>query len=155
MSFTLKKMNKKNELNKYGIFLLDIYLLDYYGVKVFFQVCKTTTETVYLVELATKTTKYGIMLTKTIKASKKPIIIHQNNTYTKSNYEVRPINLKDNEIWLPIEINYNDPIYIEAKKYYDYPAYGFAYAVPITDVLNKYWEKPVEKNKEKEIIYYC
>ena len=146
----------KNELNKYGIFLLDIYMLDYYGIKVFFQVCKTTRETVYLVELATKVTKYGIMLTKTIKPSKKPYFVRYNNTYTKSEYQVKPINLKDKQIWLPIEIKYTDKIYEEAKKYYDYPVWGYAYAVPmkLDDVLNKYWELPKEKEKE-EVIYYC
>lgn len=140
-----------NELNECGIFLLDIYLLDYYGIKTFFQVCKTTKETVYLVELATKTTKYGIMLTKHIKASKKPLIVRFNNTYTKSQYEVKPINLNGKEFWLPIPINYGDPIYKEAEKYDFCPACGYAYAVPIKDVINKYWEKPVETVKEEKI----
>lgn len=140
-----------NELNRNGIFLLDIYLLDYYGIKVFFQVCKTTRDTVYLVELATKVTKEGIMLTKRIKASKKPIIIRLNNTPTKSKYEVKPIKLNGKDFWLPIAINYNDPIYEEAQKYHEYPVSGIAYAVPIKDVLNKYWEKPVEIGKEEVI----
>lgn len=141
-----------NEINKYGIFLLDIYLLDYYGIKVFFQVCKTTKDTVFLVELATKRTKQGIMLTKRIKASKKPYIIHTNNTYTKTKYEVQPINLNDREYWLPIEINYGDKIHTDAFKYCDFPSVGYAYAVPIKDYLNKYWEKP--KECETETICY-
>lgn len=141
----------KNELNRFGIFLLDIYLLDYYGVKVFLQVCKTTKETVYLTELATKNTKYGIMLTRRIKASKKPLIVRNDNTPTKSQYEVKPINLNDKEYWLPIEIKYGDPIYLEACKYHDYPACGYAYAVPIKDVINKYWEKPIEIEREEKI----
>lgn len=140
-----------DELNECGIFLLDIYMLDYYGTKTFFQVCKTTKETVYLVELATKTTKCGIMLTKRIKASKKPLIVRFNNAYTKSQYEVKPINLNDKEYWLPIEIKYGDPIYLEARKYHDCPACGYAYAVPVKDVINKYWEKPVETVKEEKI----
>ena len=64
-----------DELNDYGIFLLDIYVLNYYGIKVFFQVCKTTEKSVYLIELATKRYKNGIMLTKNFSASKKPYII--------------------------------------------------------------------------------
>ena len=135
-------MTDFKELNESGIFLLDTYLLDYYGVKVFFQVCKTTKHSVYLVELATKKTKYGIMLTKRIKASKKPLVILKNNTYTKSEYEVTPINLNGKEYWLPIEIHYGDLIHQEAEKYYDFPAVGYAYAVPIKDVINKYWETP-------------
>ena len=144
-----------DELNECGIFLLDIYLLDYYGIKTFFQVCKTTQKTVYLVELATKKTKYGIMLTKHIKASKKPLIICFNNTPTKTQYQVKPINLNGKEFWLPIPINYGDPIYKEAEKYDSCPACGYAYAVPIKDVINKYWEKPVEIEKEEEKINWA
>ena len=144
-----------NEINKYGIFLLDIYLLNYYGVKVFFQVCKTTKETVFLIELATKETKEGIMLTKRIKASKKPLIIRENNTHTKSKFEVKPIQLNSlnrNDYWLPIDIKVGDPIWNEAQKYNEFPAFGVAYAVKITDVINKYWEKPcVVKCEEDEV----
>ena len=142
-----------DELNDCGIFLLDIYLLDYYGIKVFFQVCKTTKNTVYLVELATKRTKYGIMLTKHIKASKNPLIVRSNNTYTKSEYEVKPINLSGKEYWLPIEIKYGDPIHKEAEKYDFCPVCGYAYAVPIKDVINKYWKAPSEIEKEEEISW--
>ena len=49
-----------NEPNRYGIYLLDMYMLDYYGIKLFFQVCKTTENSVFLVELATKRYKDGI-----------------------------------------------------------------------------------------------
>lgn len=141
----------EDELNECGIFLLDIYLLDYYGIKTFFQVCKTTKKTVFLVELATKTTKNGIMLTKRIKASKKPLIIRSDNAYTKSTYEVKPINMNGKDFWLPILIKYGDPIHIEAEKYDDFPVCGYAYAVPIKDVINKYWEKPIDIVKEEKI----
>ena len=91
------------------------------------------------------------MLTKRIKASKKPLIVRFNNTPTQSQYEVKPINLNDKEFWLPIEINYGDPIYKEAEKYHEFPACGIAYAVPIKDIINKYWEAPIEKPKEEKI----
>ena len=90
------------------------------------------------------------MLTKRLKASKKPYIIKDNNTRTKTQYEVQPINLNDKEYWLPIEINYGDTIHTEAFKYCDFPAVGYTYAVPIKDYLNKYWEKPVEKEEETD-----
>ena len=61
-----------DELNKYDIFLLDVFVLNYYGILVFFQVCKTKKDSVFLVELATKRYKNGITLTKGFKASKKP-----------------------------------------------------------------------------------
>lgn len=141
---------ERDELNEQGIFLLDIYMLDYYGIKVFFQVCKTRKNSVYLVELATKRYKNGTMLTKTIKASKKPIIITSNNTYTKSTYKVYPVKLY-NEYWLPIDIKYGSSINNLAKEYVDYPSFGTAYAIPIKDYLNKYWEQREKKQKEEKI----
>lgn len=140
-----------DELNQDGIFLLDIYLLDYYGIKVFFQVCKTTKNTVYLVELATKRTKQGIMLTKRIKPTKKPLIILKDNTYTKSQYEVNPVRLIQSECWLPIQIKYGDPIFREAERIMKYPACGYTYAVPIKDVINKYWKAPKKPKIEENV----
>lgn len=148
MNFKLKRPTN-DELNEFDIMLLDTYILDYYGIKVFFQVCKTKPKSVCLVELATKKTKYGIMLTKQIKASKKPLIITENNTYTKSQYEVYPINLNGDEYWLPIPIDRNSPIYKEALQYEDCPSCGIAYAVPIKEIINMYWDCP-EKKKEQE-----
>lgn len=139
-----------DELNECGILLLDIYMLDYCGIKVFFQVCKTTRKTVYLVELATKETEHGIMLSKGLKASKDPLIVLTDNTPTKSKYEVTPIKLNGKEYWLPIPIGYSDPIHAEATRYSDFPPCGYAYAVPIGDVVDKYWEKPhpIERKKK-------
>ena len=138
-----------DEINKQGIFLLDIYMLDYYGVKVFFQVCKTTENSVFLVELATKRYKNGIMLTKNLNASKNPYIILNNNTRTKSTYEVSPTKLDTNEYMLPIEVKINSKLYLEAQKHISYPIYGTAYAVHIKDYLNKYWINEQEKTVEK------
>ena len=134
-----------NELNNKGIFLLDVFMLDYCGIKVFFQVCKTTDESVLLVELATKRYKNGIMLTKNLLVSKKPYIIINNNTHTRSTYEVYPINMENREYWLPIEIKMGSKLYSEAHS--DYPPIGIAYAVPIRSFLNKYWidDKEIEK----------
>ena len=41
----------------------------------------------------------------------------------------------------------------EAEKYDSCPACGYAYAVPIKDVINKYWEKPVKIEKEEKITF--
>lgn len=140
-----------NELNNQGIFLLDVFMLDYCGIKVFFQVCKTTEKSVFLVELATKRYKNGIMLTKNLSVSKKPYIIINNNTRTRSTYEVYPINMdmENREYWLPIEIKINSRIYKEARK--EYSPIGIAYAVPIRDFLNKYWLEDEEIEKIEEI----
>lgn len=137
-------------LNDYGIFIADIYLLSYCGIIVFFQVCKTRKKSVYLVELATKKYKNGTMLTKTIHASKKPLIIKQNNTIRKTTYEIYPIQI-DNEYLLPIPVNYGDDLYREAEKYVDYPPTGYVYAVPIKDYGNKYWYNGITKEKKYKI----
>ena len=49
-------------MNVHGVFLQDIYLLSYCGIKVIFQVCKTYERSVCLIELATKKYKNGISL---------------------------------------------------------------------------------------------
>ena len=131
-----------------GIELLDLYLLSYAGIKVIFQVCKTTRNTVFLVELATKKYRDGYSLTKTFKPSKKPLIIKNKNIFTKSTYEVCAIR-PDKK--LPIKIDLSTKIFWEAQKYVDYPLIGTFLAVPFVDYLNKYWKKPKKKEKEKNI----
>ncbi len=146
-----------DELNEDGIFICDYYMLDYYGVLVIFQVCKTRKKSVYLIELATKIIDNKIMLTDQIKASKKPLVIRENNVFTKSTYEVTPIRLNGKDLWLPIKIDFGDPIFLEAKKYEPYPAWGYAYALPVKreDVVGIYWEMPEKienKNRKKTKI---
>ena len=137
-------------INEYGVFIGDVYVLNYYGVLVFFRVCETRKETVFLVELGTKKYKNGIMLRKGLKASKTPLVVLKNNTYSKTNFEVKPIKLFDEQYWLPIEVKYGDPLHKEACKYHEFPSVGFVYAVPLEDYLNKYWENDkviIEKEK--------
>ena len=133
----------KNELNDFNIFLLDIFVLNYYGILVFFQVCKTTEKSVFLVELATKKYKNGIMLTKRLTTSKNPYIILNNNTHTKSDYEVYP-----SRVGLPIEVEYNSRLYNEALEKNGVALAGTFYAVHCWDYLNKYWvsNKKLDKN---------
>ena len=140
----------EDELNIYGVCLLDVYMLDYCGVKVFFQVCRTRAETVFLTELATKKTKYGIMLCSGLGSSKKPLVVTEGNTHTKSRYEVKPIRI-ENEYWLPIEVKPGDPLYLEALKFVDCPPCGHAYAVPVGEVVNRYWEEPKPLWNKEEV----
>ena len=128
----------KNRLNDLDIIVLDTYVLNYYGILVFFQVCKTTEKTVFLVELGTKKYKNGITLTKNLKPSKNPLIITQNNTWRKSTYEVKPVNNHT----LPIMIDTSMPIYRKAMDrlwWFDVPLSGIYYATKIIDYVNKYW----------------
>lgn len=119
--------------------LLDLYILSYYDIKVVFQVCRTTPTSVFLIELATKKYKDGFTLTKTFKASKKPLIITNNNTFTGSTYEVIAIR-PDKK--LPIRISLANKIFYEAQKYDPYPKTGTALAIPFDDYMNTYWKKP-------------
>ena len=124
-----------DELNDFGVFLGDIYVLNYYGILVFFYVCKTTERTVFLVELETKPYKNGLILTETLKASKKPLIIVNNNTYTKTTYEVMPTK----ELFLPIQITTDLPIYEKALECTDYPLTGVFYISKVVNHVGKYW----------------
>ncbi|MCR4661660.1 MAG: hypothetical protein K5765_06665 [Clostridia bacterium] len=124
-----------DELNIYGVFLGDIYLLNFYGVLAFFYVSKTREDTVFLTELGTKKYKNGVMFTKGMKAAKKPLIIVKNNTFRKTTYEVTP----NKDLTLPIIITPDLPIYKKALKRTDliYPGTYTAYRV--LDYYNKYW----------------
>lgn len=126
-----------------GIKLLDIYILTYCGIRVIFQVCETTDNTVKLIELATKRYKGGITLTKTYKASKTPLIIKKDNAFTRSTYEVAA-NRHDKK--LPIKIDMSTKIFWEAQKYVDYPKIGTFLAVPFLDHRTTFWKKPERIN---------
>lgn len=132
--FKIKKHNFKNELNEQSIIIGSFYILNYYDILVFFRVCKTTKKSVYLIELGTKKYKDGIILTKGFKASKKPLVILNNNTWQKSTYEVFP--QKDG---LPIEIEFGSKLYNEALKRTDFPLCGTVYAELIQDIWKWYW----------------
>ena len=122
-----------------GIYLLDLYLLSYSGMKIIFQVCKTTKKSVFLIELATKRYKGGYTLTDTFHATKSPLIVVDKNVFTKSTYEV-PATRKDKK--LPIRILYGSRAYNEATKYVKYPKFGTFLAVPFLDYMNTYWKAP-------------
>lgn len=134
----------KNELNEMGIFVGSFYILNYYGICVFFRVCKTTKKSVYLMELATKRYKEGIMLCKGFKGSKNPYVVLENNTWRKSKYEVFPT-----EEGLPIEVQYGSKLFNEAKNKMcqNVPMCGQVYAQPIefNDLMAHYWLDDIEK----------
>lgn len=136
-----------NELNVFGVFIGDVYVLNYYNILVFFQVSKTTEETVFLFELATKKYKNGIMLAKGLKASKKPLVITSNNSWTKTTYEVTPCK----DLSLPVNIDYSTPIYSKALEYTDYPLTGTFYIEKITDYIDKYWISTEKLDKIKNM----
>ena len=137
------------ELNEDGIFLQDIYLLSYCGLKVIFQVCKTYSHSVCLIELATKKYKDGISLTKWIHPSSKPLVVTGPNTFEKSTFEVKT-NHNEN---ISIVITRASKLFWEAAKYIDCPLVGTFQAVPFKDYLNTYWKKPKKLKKDIDKLY--
>ena len=133
-----------DELNKYGIMLGDTYILNYCGVLVFFEVCKTRTNSIFLVELKSQENWDGTMISRKIQASKNPLIILENNTYRKSTYEVFPIEMVEGQYWLPIKIDYGSKIYKKAAENVEFPTYGYFYAIPYKNAYNKYFKKNIK-----------
>lgn len=131
----------ENELNDQGVFLGDIYVLNYYEILVFFEVCKTKEKSVCLVELGTKRYRNGVMFLKGYKASKRPLIITENNTRNKTTYRVRP----EKDLSLPILITTDLPIYRRARENVKNPQVGIFYATKIVDYINHYWVTDEEK----------
>ncbi len=130
-------------MNKDGVFLQDIYLLSYCGLKVIFEVCKTYDHSVCLIELATKNYKDGISLTKYVRPTFYPLVITKHNRFSKSTFEVftRP----DKKLVIPIDTNTR--LYWEALKYVPNPPVGRFLAVPFPDYLKTYWKKPKKLKK--------
>ena len=143
-------MNNEDE-NPYmtdtGILICDLYLLSYEGLKVIFQVCKTTPKTVCLIELATKKYKDGYTLTKKYRPSKQPLVVVKDNVFSRSAYEVSAMRIDKK---LPIRIDLRSKLFWEATKYTRYPKRGIFFAVPFLNHRNTYWKKPVELSKIKK-----
>lgn len=111
-----------DELNNQGIFLADVFVMDFFETKLFFQVVKTRENSVYLIELQTEPYEYGVKISVPVRPAKYPIIVKRNNTQTKTTFEVYPIKF-EKDWWLPIEHN------------------GFVYyATKVEDWRNKYWD---------------
>lgn len=139
----LKQKNFQNELNEKGIIIGSFYILNYYGICVFFRVCKTTKHSVYLMELATQRYEDGIMLKDGFKGSKDPYVVLENNTWRKSQYEVFP----EKNGCLPIPVEYGSKLYREAEnKMVGSPLCGTVYAEPIPydDLMSHYWLDDIE-----------
>ena len=138
---------KAGLLNEYGIIFGDIFYLRYCGINVFFCVCKTTTTQCCIFELAKKRIKYKGKIVEVLygeyKGAKKPLVVTEDNCYSKSNFWVDMKN--ENEIWIPITTDL--PLYkCACEKAKDYiPKLGEFEAVKLTEekangILNYYWE---------------
>ena len=125
----------------------DIYALNYYGIIVVFEVCDVHHEKedyVSLIELETKRYKDGIALTKQLKPAKYPLVIKNNNVWSKTTYYVRARLDKK----LPIVVSQTSRLFWEATKYVDSPMIGTFLAEPFPNYLTTYWEKPKKIKKD-------
>lgn len=122
----------------------DVYLLNYFGILVFFSVCYVSEETVRVVELDTYSYKNGIMVYKDLRLSKNPYFVTK-NIRSKSDYE---ITLEENmEGYLPIDIAYGCKLYNEVLyKGKEIPISGRFYAEKIKEYKNQYFI--IEKEEE-------
>lgn len=144
-------------LNKQGIFLCDVFHLNYYGVHVLLQVCKTKENSVCVYELKTKIIdKNKLLVCKDAGPKRKETLVVpvEMNTFRKSTFEVEPVLLHDTkEYSLAINVGYESPLFNAAKKLgIDWPIVGTAYAVPLKEWYGVYWEV-AEIEIEENIAY--
>lgn len=133
------------------IYVGNVFLLVYYGIYIFLCTCKRLEEgknIFYIYELGTKKYKDGIMFKKGFykSPSKNPYIVLENNCFSKSKYKVTAT--KDYpgangiDYYLPIEIDYNSKIFLEAKRRgIKNPIFGtfFARLLMREEYYNKYF----------------
>ena len=123
----------------------DLFYLNYYGVNVFFYVCRTSLYQVAIYEIKKKRIKYENQIVEIIdsdlKPSHKPLVVTENNCWTKSRFWVNTTHEKK----LLIPININTPVYKEAiKQGTEFPETGYFEAVWLEEeqkkgVANYYW----------------
>lgn len=131
-----------NEPNIDGIFLQDVFVLNYFGAVCLFQVCATSRETVTLMELEMEPYKDGKALAPGMKPAKNPLVITEGNTYSGSRFEVTPAWISGNEPWLPIRVTADMPIFKEAERLGGDPYPCIAYAMRTPDYVGVYWPYP-------------
>lgn len=136
-------------MNKHGIFIQDIYLLSYCGIKVIFEVCETFEHSVRIIELATKKYRNGISLTKRIRPTRFPLVVTGPNTFEKSRYEVRTRPDKR----LEIVITRASRLFWEATKYVECPLIGKFLAIPFPNYRDTFWNKPKKYKKDIDRFY--
>lgn len=145
-----------------GVMFGDIYYLNYYGINVFFYVCRIDHHRVAVFELAKKKAK----LPKTgecvefihpkLKPARSPLVVLENNCWTKSNFWVDT----NKEKQLIIPVAFLSPLYNCALDLgIELPMSGEYCAVPLTKEQDEgtlftfYWDVPKKaKNKNKNKI---
>ena len=143
--------------NVHGVEYGDIYYLNYYGINVFFKVCKTEPKRVCVFELQKR--RVHVEGQEDVKealglnlwAAKDPLIVTKNNSEAKSKFWVNSD--KDKVIWFFIDNTY--PIYELAYDLGLNPEFGFFGAESCASFQNNgicryYWDMPVDARKRKK-----
>lgn len=146
--------------NKNGIIFGDCFYLLYCGINVFFYVCKTNKDNACVYELAKKRIKYEgktvEILCNNFRPTKNPVVVLDNNCYTKSEYWVPTT--EDGCILIPVSAG--DPLYEKAieEMGVEFPPTGEFKAIPLTEerkngLMCYYWDVilPDKKPKNKKI----
>ena len=141
--------------NDDGVNFGDLYYLNYYGINVFFYVCGLDKHKVRIYELAKKKRIIdGVSaecLTPGLRPTHTPLVVLENNCWTKSNFWAST----NNKPQIEIPINAFDPLFKKALELgVEYPMTGFCYAIWMEEeqkngVLNYYWPTPNKKTKKK------
>lgn len=118
----------------------DIFYLSYCGINVFLKVCRTNKKAVCVYELSKRRLK-GHRETISSRASKNPLLVMENNTWTKSNFWVETGIDKNNEKFIKIQMDTNSKLF---KKVVE-----LGYVLP--PVLIAYWMK---EEQEKGIANF-
>lgn len=141
-----------------GVKFGDIFYLDYYGINVFFYVCRTDHHQVAIFELAKKKVKLDYVseeekveiVDRRLVPARKPYIVTENNCWTKSEFFVKTT--EEGHILIPIK--YKSRIYNEALKLgEEFPITGEYRAVPLADFAKYYYELPKSKKQRKRKHY--
>lgn len=115
--------------------VMQVYILDYYGVIVAFEVGKVMPEKIKLVELELHPYEDGWMISREMKLAKKTWFVKK-NVRTKSEFEVKPIEGG----LVPIIIKYTSPIYTQAiLNGHKNPEVGIFFAERVDKWWDKYW----------------
>lgn len=140
-----KKALKHPTLNIYGVMLGDVYILDYYGLIVYFKVSRVWEDKVGLVELATYIEDEDIYCFYPDRRLAKKTFFVNKNVNTKTDFIIEP----DEDGTIPITITADTKIYQNAiERGIKNPLEAIYYIEKIDDTYTKWYSDYVN---EKEI----
>ena len=147
--------------NKDGIIFGDCFYLNYYGINVFLYVCKTTSYQACVFELAKKRMRYNgkmvEVLSRNLKPTKAPLLVLENNCFSKSEYWLDTTSDNSSDKCLLVPVHAYDPLYKKALDAgVEIPETGIFKAICLEKereigLGRFYWEVESRKLKNKKI----